>query len=137
MSNPRSGSTKQQSGGNQSHGDKKWSIPRLPDTWKKSFGASLFKLLLDWRADAHKGKTQVQSNTDYDTVVEAFRPGQTGQPGRRARATTSSPSPSTSTTVTDTSGSSSNDNGNVAEEPRQRKRIRLQKSRRVVTERSA
>ena len=138
LSKPRGGGSKQQSGGNQSTGDRKWSIPRLPDTWKKSFGASLFKLLLDWRADAHKGKTQAQLNTDYDTVVEAYRPGQAGQnSGRRSRATTVSQSPTTTTTTdTDTSVYASVDNSNVAEEPQQRKRIRLQKSRRVVTERS-
>jgi hypothetical protein len=35
----------------------KWYIPKFPDTWKPTLGGSFFKLLIEWRTDAHKGKT--------------------------------------------------------------------------------
>ncbi len=78
----------QQSGEQSVAKNRKWSIPRLPDTWKKAFGAFLFKLLLDWRTDAHKGKSQADLNAEYTTVIESFRPGQNRS--RRAKEATSS-----------------------------------------------
>jgi hypothetical protein len=39
---------------------KKWSISCYLDSWRKSFGTSLFKLLIDWRTGAHKGQSQQQ-----------------------------------------------------------------------------
>ena len=50
-----------------------WKIPRFPDSWKQSFGHSLFSLLLEWRTAASRGKSQGQLNSEYDTVVEKFR----------------------------------------------------------------
>ncbi|KAI2504010.1 hypothetical protein MHU86_10443 [Fragilaria crotonensis] len=57
-------------------GNRKWCIPKYPDTWRKSFGHSFFKLALDWQTDAHKGRTQEELNKNYDTIVESFIPGQ-------------------------------------------------------------
>ena len=53
--------------------NQKWNIPKFPDSWKSGFGASLFKLLIAWRSDAYKGKTQAQLNNAYATVVEPFK----------------------------------------------------------------
>ena len=48
-------------------------IPRFVES---RFGAgSLFKLLISWRSDAHKGKTQDKLNTEYATVVEPYTTG--------------------------------------------------------------
>ena len=63
--------------------DRKWSIPRFPDTWKKAFGVPLFKLLLDWRTDAHKGKPQAQLTADYEMTVEKVQ--RSGQPGNGSK----------------------------------------------------
>jgi hypothetical protein len=49
---------------------KKWNIPRIPDGWKKSFGNTIFKLILNWRSAAHKGQTQQQLNNDFNTFDE-------------------------------------------------------------------
>ena len=108
---------------------RKWNIPRYPDSWKKSFGNSLFKLLLDWRTGAHKGQSQQQLNNEFSTVVESYRPKQGKPKSRRANATTVA---TPATTDTEDNGDNKPSSG---DEP-QRKRIRLQKSRRVVTERS-
>jgi hypothetical protein len=115
--------------------NRKWVIPRLPDSWKKSFGAALFKLVFDWRTDAHKGKTQLQLNDAFDTFIETYRP------TVKSRKTSSS---KLTSTPQETSGSTTEASNSAGEPPAQggddgplRKRIRLQKSRRVVTERSS
>ena len=130
--------SKYSSGDRQTSGDKKWNIPRLPDSWKKSFGGPLFKLILEWRVDAHKGKTQQQLNTLYDTVVEKFRPSQKGSAtSRRASQSGSHTDPGTSASSgSSLTGKTEASTMSEADQP-QRKRIRLQKSRRVVTESSA
>jgi hypothetical protein len=49
----------------------KWNIPKFPDSWKTVGGNSFFnKLLLEWRAEAHKSKTQAQLNELFATVAE-------------------------------------------------------------------
>ncbi|KAI2497185.1 hypothetical protein MHU86_17333 [Fragilaria crotonensis] len=114
-------------------GNRKWCIPKYPDTWRKSFGHSFFKLALDWQTDAHKGRTQEELNKNYDTIVESFIPGQKSSKKSKSRSNTSSPESSGMASAT-TTGSDLQTEGD-SESPR--KRIRLQKSRRVVTERSA
>lgn len=122
-----SGGAQVRSGESSSSNSQKWNIPKYPDSWKSGFGHSLFKLLLAWRSDAGRGKTQSQLNADYATVVEPFVPGS----GKSKKGGTKNKSPP----------SSSDDMqiGDSADSPAEpsRKRIRLQKSRRVVTERSA
>ena len=108
---------------------KKWSIPRYPDSWKKAFGNSLFKLLLDWRTDAHKGSTQQQLNSSYDTVVEFVSPSKQGNSKAKSGQASGGGAGSSTNSGADSISSDS-------KEP-PRKRIRLQKSRRVVTECSA
>jgi hypothetical protein len=110
--------------------DKKWSIPRFPDSWKKAVGAAMFKMFLDWRTDAHKGKTQAQLTSDYETVVEQVQQ-------RSGLSGGGSSKPSGSTSQSSISDAASGDGGTPnANSTSGRKRIRLQKSRRVVTERS-
>ncbi|KAI2492904.1 hypothetical protein MHU86_21652 [Fragilaria crotonensis] len=41
---------------------------------EKVFQNSLFKLILDWRTDAHKGMAQEKLSANYETVVETFSP---------------------------------------------------------------
>jgi hypothetical protein len=135
--------SKKQSGGLNYTTFRKWVIPKYPDTWKHAFGVPLFKLLLDWRTEAHKGKTQMQLSENFMTVVESVSQGTVSSGKKKAK----SKSRRTSKTGSDQSTPSSGTGGNIAfdgspgsdgqsEEP-PRKRIRLQKSRRVVTERSA
>ena len=101
---------------------KKWTIPRIPDGWKKSFGNTIFKLVLDWRTAAHKGQTQQQLNNDFNTVDKKIQQkSKTSQGIRNSSGATSS-------------ASDGGGNDSPSKEP-QRKRIRLQKSRRVITER--
>ena len=106
--------------------DKQWSIPRYPDSWKKALGGSLFKMLLDWRTDAHKGKSQAQLLSDYETVVEKVQ--RSGKSGGGGLVKSKSTSPTTTTDA---------DTPITGDDAPNRKQIRLQKSRRVVTERSA
>ena len=83
-------------------------------------------MLLDWRTDAHKGKSQAQLLLDYEAVMEKVqRSGKTGGGG----LVKSKSLPTATTTDADTSA--------TGKDAPNRKRIRLQKSRRVVTERSA
>ncbi|KAI2510963.1 hypothetical protein MHU86_3435 [Fragilaria crotonensis] len=136
QSGSRSGKSQPSNGNSAANNNRKWIIPRLPDTWKKSFGAALFKLVLDWRTDAHKGRSQLELDAEYATFVEAYRPNPPNS--RRAKATTSSVASSSVTSSTgDSEGTASvsADQTPTPEEP-QRKRIRLQKSRRVVSERA-
>lgn len=111
----------------------KWIIPRYPDSWKKAFGGSLFKLLLDWRTDAHNGKTQDQQLiSEYATTIEKIRPASNPKSGTSPGG--SSPVDTSAMATTSSTGNSSNQQ---ADNTPARKRIRLQKSRRVVTERAA
>lgn len=97
----------------------------------------MFKLILDWHTDAHKGRSQLELDAEYATFVEAYRPNPPNS--RRAKTTTSSVASSSSMTSStgesEGTASVSTDQSSTLEEP-QRKRIRLQKSRRVVTERA-
>ena len=114
--------------------NRKWLIPRLPDSWKKSFGAALFKLVLDWRTDAHKGKTQLQLNDAFDTVIETYRP---NVKSRKTSSSNPTSTPQESSGSTEASNSAGEAPAQDGEEGPPRKRIRLQKSRRIVTERSS
>ena len=114
--------------------NRKWLIPRLPDSWKKSFGAALFKLVLDWRTDAHKGKTQLQLNDAFDTVIETYRP---NVKSRKTSSSNSTSTPQELSGSTEASNSAGEAPAQDGEEGPPRKRIRLQKSRRIVTERSS
>lgn len=84
----------------------KWVIPRYPDSWKKAFGGSLFNLLLEWRTDAHKGKTQDQLISEYATTIERIRPAGT------SKSSTSSGGSSSGDTVTTATSSSTGSSGN-------------------------
>jgi hypothetical protein len=67
-------------------GSGKWNIPRFPDSWKQSFGAAIFKLLMAWRVEAHKGKSQGQLTEEYSTFVERVnKPMVSGQGKTRSR----------------------------------------------------
>ncbi len=96
--------------------------------------------MLEWRTEAHKGKSQTQLNDSFSTVVESVKATSTGggrsksKSRRASTAAGSSDDPATSVRGENQTGDSSAD-AQVNEPPR--KRIRLQKSRRVVTERSA
>ena len=119
---------------------RQWSIPRFPDSWKQALGAPLFKVLLDWRGAAHGGHTQKQLDAEFATVVEKFRPG-TGGGKTKSRRTSKSGTGGDDGAEQDSDGGDStsrnhkNESGTKTESPR--KRIRLLKSRRVITERSA
>ena len=52
---------------------KKCNIPKFPDAWQGTVGKPFFKLLLEWRTTAHKGKSQTQLNELYSTTVEKFQ----------------------------------------------------------------
>ena len=97
--------------------------------------------MLDWRIEAHKGKTQSQLNTAFDTVVETYqekqlvsgKKGGRSQKSRRAKKASSNASGS-SGSMNDT-GKDDGSDGPDEEVMVTRKRIRLQRSRRVITER--
>ena len=114
---------------------KKWNIPKFPDAWQGTVGKPFFKLLLEWRVTAHKGKSQSQLNDLYSTTVEKFQTALTvsakkGQTKKSRRSKKSNPK-----SKDDGNDDSGNDDGSSAgEEMVTRKRIRLQKSRRVITE---
>ena len=110
-----------------SAGAKTWNILRIPDGWKTSFGKAFFRLILvEWRSAAHCGSTQQQLNSEFNIVDEKVNK-------KRAR--------STQEDYTDKSGSSmktsGNGNGDLSTKGQSRRMIRLQKSRRVITERAA
>ena len=97
------------------------------------------KLLLDWHTEAHKGKTQAQLSENFmskpfnrrERLVAKRKPGRgRDAPLKRAERTnrlTSSGGPADSTAEGPNAGD------NDTDDP-QRKRIRLQKNRRVITE---
>ncbi len=72
-SNPGKPSGKESN--NTTQTDVKWSIPKFSDSWKSGFGNSVFKTLVAWRSDAHKGKTQAQLSSEYTTVNERYKAG--------------------------------------------------------------
>lgn len=126
--------------------NRKWIIPKFPDTWKIGIGASFFKLLLEWRIEAHKGKNQFQLNEQFNTIVERFKTTATGNGKRgkqnKSRRSKKAKAGSTSSTPDGTATTASepgNDDGSdgSGDELVTRKRIRLQKSRRILSERSA
>ena len=144
QSKPRSGtqdpkSAKDVSGTNPSP----WKIPRFPDSWKNAFGHSLFGLLLEWRSAASRGKSQGQLNSEYDTVVEKFRRDNPRHKSknRSSRRTSNSPASTSTTQSTSTTPSREDDDARSVSSDEQksqkRKRIRLNKTRRVITERNA
>ena len=112
--------------------------PKKADSWKAAIGAALFKMIIDWRTVAHKGNTQQQLNDNFSTVVETYTPSAPGTGKKnnnnksKTRRASKSPNPTKNADsfVADgeTIGSDS------ADADPDRKRIRLQKSRRVVTE---
>jgi hypothetical protein len=119
-------------------GSRKWNIPKFPDNWKSAIGASFFKLLLEWRVEAHKGRTQSQLNERFNTVVESFKTSASagGKKKTRSRRTKKA---SDNTSGASNNNDSGNDDGSdpQGDDTVTRKRIRLQKSRRVITERNA
>lgn len=123
-------------------GSRKWNIPKYPDNWRSAFGTSLYKLLMEWRVEAHKGKSQLQLNERFNTFVESYQaPASSGgkkkkSKSRRAKKASGTDSSAAGTTVNTDSG---NEEGSESQgdDTVTRKRIRLQKSRRVITERNA
>jgi hypothetical protein len=121
------------SGETNASSSQKWNIPKYPDSWRSGFGASLFKLLLAWRNDAHKGRSQFHLSNEYATFVESFKQNSGKSKGGKHKLPSA-----------DSTSASSSSNGDDAATPGDRngsdgarKRIRLQKSRRIITERSA
>ena len=119
----------------------KWSIPKFPDSWKHSFGGPLFKLLSDWRTEAHKGKSQTHLSDNFSTFIEQVSSSGNGRSKSKSRRTASNSAnvPASGTGNQDPTANGEDTAGGDAtsnDEP-PRKRIRLQKSRRIVTERSA
>ena len=117
----------------------KWNVPKFPDTWRNSVGGPFYKLLIEWRAAAHQQKTQSQLNDLFNTTVEKFKsmtvgtnPSKKGHQTKKSRRTKQKTSASDSN-AKDESGNDE-DESSVGDETVTRKRIRLQKSRRVVTE---
>lgn len=117
--------------------NRKWVIPKYPDTWKKAFGGPLFKLMLDWRTEAHKGKNQLQLNSEFDTVVERICPPNNSNKNTSSRKDGGASVPTVSSASTQSGDSTAGETPDPASTTPARKRIRLQKSRRVVTERSS
>ncbi|KAI2495065.1 hypothetical protein MHU86_19460 [Fragilaria crotonensis] len=108
---------------------------------RRCLGFLFFKLLLEWRSEAHRGKSsQLQLTEQFSTFIERAPPANPAGTGRsKSKSRRTNATPSTSGEGGDKGTSSPDNAGDSAdqtEEP-QRQRIRLQKSRRVVTERSA
>ena len=137
--NPKAGGTSGSRTGTPNGNARQWSIPRFPDSWKQAFGAPLFKVLLDWRGAAHGGHTQKQLDAEFATVVEKFRPGTNGKTKSRRTSKTGTGGDDGAEQDSDggdsTSRNRKSESSTKTESPR--KRIRLLKSRRVITERSA
>jgi hypothetical protein len=123
-------------------GDRKWSIPKFPSSWSSAIGNSFFKVMIEWRSAAHQGKTQTQLNDDFSTFVDTYKQKKQSGAGdkrkeskksRRAKKTKSNPPGSSA------GADSSNDDGSSGPEGDTvtLKRIRTQKTRRVITERRA
>ena len=132
-----SSGTQNKSGENNHSTSQKWNIPKYPDSWKAGFGGSLFKLLISWRSDAHKGKTQDKLNTEYATVVEPYTTGGAKNKGGGGKKNKFGQSADSNQGSRSSDGDGTDTNGGDGSAGQSRKRIRLQKSRRVVTERSA
>ena len=111
-----------------------WNVPKFPESWKTGFGNSIFKTLVAWRSDAHKGRTQAQLSTEYTTVNERYKTGS-------AKSKSNKRSASEASGGDDHQGSSTRNNSSDADGDQGpgefRTRVRLQKSRRVITERRA
>ena len=118
---------------NAASSSQKWNIPKFPDSWRSGFGASLFKLLLSWCLDAHKGRSQTQLSNEYATLVESFTPSGGKSEGGKHKSPSNDNTSASSAPNGDNAATSGDRHGPDAA----RKRIRLQKSRRIVTERSA
>ncbi len=107
-------------------------MPIILNLWKAGFGGSLFKLLISWRSDADK------LNNEYATVVEPYTTGggtKTKGGGGKKHKLSQSADPTQGSRSSDGDGADAN--GGDGSAGQSRKRICLQKSRRVVTERSA
>jgi hypothetical protein len=120
---------------------KKWSIPKFPDTWRSIFGSSFFKLMIEWRSAAHQGKTQAQLNDDFKTYVDTYqqKSAVSGKKSssKKSRRTKKAKSGSAGSSAGADSVHDEGSSGPDEEVSVTRKRIRLQKSRRVLIERSA
>lgn len=90
----------------------------------------MFNLVLDWCTNAHKGRSQLDINADYATVIKAFRPGH----GCSCRATTTQVSLSAFQSTLPSAGSGTADQSSAVEEEPQWRQLHLQKSCQVVTE---
>lgn len=108
----------------------RWFIPRFPDSWKQAIGAKLFAVLLQWRTAAvRQGLTQDQLNKDFELLTDSVP----GAGKRKSRRAPTSSTPEEATVDEEAPSTPPDDTANE----RPRKRIRLAKSRRVVTERSS
>jgi hypothetical protein len=126
-----------------SSGERKWIIPKFPTSWSSAIGSAFFKVMIEWRSAAHQNKTQSQLNDEFSTFVDTYQ--QKKQPGgskkrdslskksRRAEKLKSSPAGSSAGSAP---GNDDRSSGSE-EETVTLKRIRTQKSRRVITERRA
>ena len=139
------GTQQRSAGGEPGPMNRKWIIPKFPDTWKIGIGASFFKLLLERRIEAHKGKNQFQLIEQFNTIVERFKTTATGNGKRgkqnKSRRSKKAKAGSTSSTPdgTTTASEPGNDDGSdgSCDKLVTRKRIRLQKSHRILSEGSA
>ncbi|KAL7575092.1 hypothetical protein ACA910_000460 [Epithemia clementina (nom. ined.)] len=117
-----------------------WSIPRFPESWKASFGSKMFQLLLDWRSTAmYKKATQSTLDESFATVTEVVQPNSTqGKRKSRRGGTESVASSNDNARVEPSQQATSPSTAETDEKSDEcsRKHIRLQKSRRIVTERT-
>ncbi len=90
--------------------------------------------MISWRSDAHKGRTQTQLNNDYSTVTEKYRTGQNKNKSNKRPATLDASGDGRSSTGNADADGDSNTGSGGGE---YRKRVCLQKGRRVITERPA
>ena len=127
---------------------KKWHVPKFPETWQAAVGKSFFTALIEWRAAAHQQKTQSQLNSQFAVIVEKFQTASTasynnstsrknkGKTSKKSRRTKKKTMSTSDGAAKDESGSDE-DGSSTGEEMVNRKRIRFQKSRRVVNETNA
>ena len=110
-----------------------WRIPRFPDSWRDAFGPKLFKVMIDWRSQAlYKHSSQKTLNDDYALKVESTAP----KSPKRSRDRHSRRSKTQQGDVTNPQQSDEEEAGDRNDHDPSRKRIRLQKTRRVVTEKN-
>jgi hypothetical protein len=96
----------------------------------------VFKTLVAWRSDAHKPKTQAQLSSGYTTVNERYKAG-SGKNKSNKRLASADSSGGDGRQSSSNRDSTSDGDGAQGSGGEFRTRVRLQKLRRVITERRA